>query len=126
MITDIKEKLADMQAKYIDKQSAEDTLKKVDNRKTAKIKKKLASLEVERCHKLLAKKDVTAIDKKISKQKELFLIYPHSIQFMNYFSKQGYHVYFYQSTSKIIINLLFYLYNTSFSSNAQHKSFLFN
>ena len=33
MITDIKEKLADMQAKYIDKQSAEDTLKKVDNRK---------------------------------------------------------------------------------------------
>ena len=60
MITDIKEKLADMQAKYIDKQSAEDTLKKVDNRKTAKIKKKLASLEV------------TAIDKKISKQKELF------------------------------------------------------
>ena len=52
MITDIKEKLADMQAKYIDKQSAEDTLKKVDNRKTAK--------------------DVTAIDKKISKQKELF------------------------------------------------------
>ena len=47
MITDIKEKLADMQAKYIDKQSAEGTLKKVDNRKTAKIKKKLASLEVE-------------------------------------------------------------------------------
>ena len=28
MITDIKEKLAEMQAKYIDKQSAEDTLKK--------------------------------------------------------------------------------------------------
>ena len=56
MITDIKEKLAEMQAKYIDKQ----------------IKKKLASLEVERCHKLLAKEDVTAIDKKISKQKELF------------------------------------------------------
>ena len=54
MITDIKEKLAEMQAKYIDKQSAE------------------ASLEVERCHKLLAKEDVTAIDKKISKQKELF------------------------------------------------------
>ena len=54
MITDIKEKLANMQAKYID------------------IKKKLASLEVERCHKLLAKEDVTAIDKKISKQKELF------------------------------------------------------
>ena len=54
MITDIKEKLADMQAKYIDKQCAEDTLKKDDNRKTAKIKKKLASLEVERCHKLLA------------------------------------------------------------------------
>ena len=42
MITDIKEKLADMQAKYIDKQSAEDTLKKVDNRKTAKIKKKFS------------------------------------------------------------------------------------
>ena len=41
MITDIKEKLAEMQAKYIDKQSAEDTLKKVENRKTAKIKKKL-------------------------------------------------------------------------------------
>lgn len=72
MITDIKEKLADMQAKYIDKQSAEDNLKTVDNRKTAKIKKKLASLEVERCHKLLAKEDVTAIDKKIRKQKELF------------------------------------------------------
>ena len=72
MITDIKEKLAEMQAKYIDKQSAEDTLKKVENRKTAKIKKKLASLEVERCHKLWAKEDVTAIDKKISKQKELF------------------------------------------------------
>ena len=71
MITDIKEKLADMQAKYIDRQSAEGTLKKVDNRKTAKIKKKLASLEVERCHKLLAKEDVTAIDKKISKQKAL-------------------------------------------------------
>ena len=71
MITDIKEKLANMQAKYIDKQSAKDTLKKVDNRKTAKIKKKLASLEVERCHKLLAKEDVTAIDKKISKQKEI-------------------------------------------------------
>ena len=28
MITDIKEKLADMQAKYIDKQSAEDNLKR--------------------------------------------------------------------------------------------------
>ena len=28
MITDIKEKLADMQAKYIDKQSAEDNFKK--------------------------------------------------------------------------------------------------
>lgn len=69
MITDIKEKLADMQAKYIDKQSAEDTLKKVDNRKTAKIKKKLASLEVERCHKLLAKEDVTAIDKKLVSKK---------------------------------------------------------
>lgn len=67
MITDIKEKLAEMQAKYIDKQSAEDTLKKVENRKTAKIKKKLASLEVERCHKLLAKEDVTAIDKKHTK-----------------------------------------------------------
>ena len=50
MITDIKEKLAEMQAKYIDKQGAEDTLKKVENRKTAKIKKKLASLEVECCH----------------------------------------------------------------------------
>ena len=48
----VDENLADMQAKYIDMQSAEDTLKKVDNRKTAKIKKKLASLEVERCHKL--------------------------------------------------------------------------
>ena len=68
MITDIKEKLADMQAKYIDKQSAEDNLKTVYNCKT----KKLASLEVERCHKLLAKEDVTAIDKKIRKQKELF------------------------------------------------------
>ena len=64
MITDIKEKLADMQAKYIDKQSAEDNLKTVYNCKTTKIKKKLASLEVERCHKLLAKEDVTAIDKK--------------------------------------------------------------
>lgn len=42
MITDIKEKLADMQAKYIDKQSVEGTLKKVDNRKTAKIKKKVS------------------------------------------------------------------------------------
>ena len=62
MITDIKEKLADMQAKYIDKQSAEGTLKKVDNRKTAKIKKKLASLEVERCHKLLAKEDVIELE----------------------------------------------------------------
>ena len=30
MITDIKEKLANMQAKYIDKQSAKDTLKKVE------------------------------------------------------------------------------------------------
>jgi len=69
MITDIKEKLADMQAKYIDKQSAEDNLKTVYN---CKIKKKLASLEVARCHKLLAKEDVTAIDKKIRKQKELF------------------------------------------------------
>ena len=72
MITDIKEKLADMQAKYIDKQSAEDNLKTVYNCKTTKIKKKLASLEVERCHKLLAKEDVTAIDKKMRKQKELF------------------------------------------------------
>ena len=73
MITDIKEKLADMQAKYIDKQSAEDTFKKrLIIVKRLKIKKKLASLEVERCHKLLAKEDVTAIDKKISKQKELF------------------------------------------------------
>ena len=72
MITDIKEKLADMQAKYIDKQSAEDTLKKVDNRKTAKIKKKLASLQVDRRHQLSAKEDAPAIDKKISKQKELF------------------------------------------------------
>ena len=69
MITDIKEKLADMQAKYIDKQSAEDNLKTVYNCKTTKIKKKLASLEVERCHKLLAKEDVTAIDKKISQAK---------------------------------------------------------
>ena len=51
-----------MQAKYIDKQSAEGTLKKVDNRKTAKIKKKLASLEVERCHKLLAKEDVIELE----------------------------------------------------------------
>ena len=67
MITNIKEKLADMQAKYIDKQSAEDNLKTVYNCKTTKIKKKLASLEVERCHKLLAKED-----KKIRKQKELF------------------------------------------------------
>ena len=50
-----------MQAKYIDKQSAEDNLKTVYNCKTTKIKKKLASLEVERCHKLLAKEDVTAI-----------------------------------------------------------------
>lgn len=73
MITDIKEKLADMQAKYIDKQSAEDNLKTVYNCKTTKIKKKLASLEVERCHKLLAKEDVTAIDKKIRKQKNYFL-----------------------------------------------------
>ena len=72
MITNIKEKLADMQAKYIDTQSAEDNLKTVYNCKTTKIKKKLASLEVERCHKLLAKEDVTAIDKKIRKQKELF------------------------------------------------------
>ncbi len=72
MITDIKEKLADMQAKYIDKQSVEDTLKKVDNRKTAKIKKKLASLEVERCHKLLAKEDVTAIEKKFTSKKNYF------------------------------------------------------
>ena len=31
MITNIKEKLADMQAKYIDKQSAEDNLKTVYN-----------------------------------------------------------------------------------------------
>lgn len=73
MITNIKEKLADMQAKYIDKQSAEDNLKTVYNCKTTKIKKKLASLEVERCHKLLAKEDVTAIDKKIRKQKNYFL-----------------------------------------------------
>ena len=72
MITDIKEKLADMQAKYIDKQSAEDNLKTVYNCKTTKIKKKLASLEVARCPKLLAKEAVTAIDKKIRKQKELF------------------------------------------------------
>ena len=75
MITDIKEKLADMQAKYIDKQSAEDTLKKVDNRKTAKIKKKLASLEKERCVRLRDRKDVTAIDQKIAKQKERFTVY---------------------------------------------------
>ena len=73
MITDIKEKLADMQAKYIDKQSAEDNLKTVYNCKTTKIKKKLASLEVERCHKLLAKEDVTAIDKKIRSKKNYFL-----------------------------------------------------
>ena len=75
MITDIKEKLADMQAKYIDKQSAEGTLKKVDNRKTAKIKKKLASLEKERCVRLRDRKDVTAIDQKIAKQKERFTVY---------------------------------------------------
>jgi len=67
MITDIKEKLADMQAKYIDKQSAEGTLKKIDNRKTAKIKKKLASLEVERCHKLLAM-SLPLIKKLVSKK----------------------------------------------------------
>jgi hypothetical protein len=73
MITDIKEKLADMQAKYIDKQSAEDNLKTVYNCKTTKIKKKLASLEVERCHKLLAKEDVTAIDKKFASKKNYFL-----------------------------------------------------
>lgn len=73
MITDIKEKLANMQAKYIDKQSAEDNLKTVYNCKTTKIKKKLASLEVERCHKLLAKEDVTAIDKKFASKKNYFL-----------------------------------------------------
>ena len=73
MITNIKEKLADMQAKYIDKQSAEDNLKTVYNCKTTKIKKKLASLEVERCHKLLAKEDVTAIDKKFASKKNYFL-----------------------------------------------------
>ncbi len=39
MITDIKEKLADMQAKYIDKQSAEGTLKKVDNVKRLRSRK---------------------------------------------------------------------------------------
>ena len=36
MITDIKEKLAEMQAKYIDKQSAEDTLKTVKRQKLRK------------------------------------------------------------------------------------------
>ena len=36
MITDIKEKLANMQAKYIDKQSAEDNLKTVYNCKRRK------------------------------------------------------------------------------------------
>ena len=39
MITDIKEKLANMQAKYIDKQGDEDTLKKVDNRKQLKLRR---------------------------------------------------------------------------------------
>lgn len=72
MITNIKEKLADMQAKYIDKDASSHMSQKIENRKTAKIKKKLANLEVERCHKLLANEDCTAIDKKISKQKELF------------------------------------------------------
>ena len=75
MITDIKEKLADMQAKYIDKQSAEGTLNKVDNRKTAKIKKKLASLEVERCHKLwLRKMSLPLIKKLVSKRTILKLL----------------------------------------------------
>ena len=74
MITDIKEKLADMQAKYLDDANTKPCAKlsEEDAEKILKIKKKLASLEVERCHKLLAKEDVTAIDKKISKQKELF------------------------------------------------------
>lgn len=39
MITDIKEKLADMQAKYIDKQSAEDTLKRLIIVKRLKLRK---------------------------------------------------------------------------------------
>ena len=44
MITDSKEKLADMQAKYIYKQTAEDKLKTVYNSKNKKIKNKLSSL----------------------------------------------------------------------------------
>ena len=72
MITNIKEKLADMQAKYIDKEDSSSLNPKSDTRKTAKIKKKLANLEVERCHRLLANEDCTAIDKKIAKQKDLY------------------------------------------------------
>ena len=39
MITDIKEKLANMQAKYIDKQSAKDTLKRLIIVKRLKLRK---------------------------------------------------------------------------------------
>ena len=69
MITDVKEKLADMQAKYIDKQSAEDTLKRLIIVKRLKIKKKLASLEVERCHKLLARKMSLPLIKRLVSKK---------------------------------------------------------
>ena len=72
MIIDIKEKLADMQAKYLDKEDLTHLEGKMESRKTAKIKKKLANLEVERCHKLLDNQDCTAIDKKIDKQKKLY------------------------------------------------------
>ncbi|MGT2649312.1 hypothetical protein ACVRWB_01910 [Streptococcus troglodytae] len=72
MILDIEEKLARMQAKYIDRQDSNHLDEKVESRKTAKIKKKLANLEVERCHRLLEREDCTAIDKKISKQRMLY------------------------------------------------------
>ncbi|MDU6444431.1 MAG: hypothetical protein E6549_07210 [Streptococcus sp.] len=70
----VREKLHQMHQKYLDDANTKPCAKlsEEDAEKILTIKKKLASLEVERCHKLLAKEDVTAIDKKISKQKELF------------------------------------------------------
>lgn len=73
----VREKLRQMQQKYLDDADAKTcaTLSEEDAEKILTIKKKLANLEKERCMKLRDGKDVTAIDQKIAKQKERFIVY---------------------------------------------------
>ena len=78
----VREKLHQMHQKYLDDVNAKTCVKlsEEDAEKILTIKKKLASLEKERCMKLRDCQDVTAIDQKIARQKERFIIYCHQKQ----------------------------------------------